>query len=169
MDINILSLQIMEALESTMTYKNILLAIDGSNVSNAAVEEIIKLTKGDHIHLRVIHVVDENMVYYGGPGFDHSLVINSIKEEGAEVLDNAVKIIEKQTSIRVEKFLLELKLFQGTIADTIVAEATSWPADLLVIGSHGRKGLSHFLLGSVAEHVVRIATMPVLIVRSSKK
>lgn len=150
-----------------MIYKNILLAIDGSNVSNAAVEEIIKLTKGEKVHLRVIHVVDENIVYYGGPGFDHALLINGLKEEGKEVLDNAVKTIEKQTSVKIEKCLLELKLFQGKIADVIVEEAKNWPADLLVIGSHGRRGLGHFFLGSVAEHVTRIATMPVLIVRSS--
>ncbi|WP_284498372.1 universal stress protein [Legionella maioricensis] len=150
-----------------MIYRNILLAIDGSNVSNAAVEEIIKLTKGEKIHLRIIHVVDENMVYYGGPGFDYALLINSLKEEGKEILDNAVKIIEKQTSIKIEKCLLERKLFKGKIADVIVEEAKKWSADLLVIGSHGRQGFGHFFLGSVAEHIVRIATMPVLIVRSS--
>ncbi|BCA96576.1 universal stress protein A [Legionella antarctica] len=152
-----------------MTYKNIMLAIDGSNVSNAAVEEINRLTKGKRIHLRVVHVVDEKMVYCGGPGFDHSLIINSLKEEGAEVLESAVKIIEKQSAIKVEKFLLELKVFRETIADMIVAEAADWPADLLVIGSHGRRGFSHFFLGSVAEQVVRNATIPVLIVRSSNE
>jgi len=49
-----------------------------------------------------------------------------------------------------------------------VEEAKEWPADLLVIGTHGRRGFSHFLLGSVAENIIRIATTPVLLVRSSE-
>jgi nucleotide-binding universal stress UspA family protein len=46
-----------------------------------------------------------------------------------------------------------------------VEAATAWPADLLVIGTHGRRGLDHLLLGSIAESVVRLAPMPVLLVR----
>ncbi|WP_045097503.1 universal stress protein [Legionella fallonii] len=148
-------------------YKNILLAVDGSNASNSAVEEVIKLIKDQNTHLRVIHVVDENMAYHGGPGFDAALIINALKEEGKEILDNAAKTIESQSSIKVEKLLLELRQSQGRIAEMIVDESKKWPTDLLVLGTHGRRGFNRFILGSVAENVIRIATTPVLLVRSS--
>lgn len=49
----------------------------------------------------------------------------------------------------------------------IAAEADAWPADLIVIGTHGRRGLSHLLLGSIAEGVARVATKPVLLIRGT--
>lgn len=150
-----------------MSYKNIMLAIDGSDVSNAAVEEVIKLAQDQEIHLRIIHVVDENFIYAGAPSIDYSLLFNALKDEGKTVLDHAAKKIESQTSIKIETCLLELKLLQGRIAEVIVEEAKEWPADLLVIGTHGRRGFSRFFLGSVAENIIRIATTPVLLVRGS--
>lgn len=150
-----------------MIYKNILLAIDRNDGSNAAVEEIIKLAKDQNVHLRVLHVVDENSVYCGGPGFDASLVMNALKEEGNEILDNVAKKIESQSSIKIEKSLRELRLLNGRVAEMIVEESKEWPADLLVIGTHGRRGFSRLFLGSVAENIIRIATTPVLLVRSS--
>lgn len=148
-----------------MMYKNILLAIDGSDVSNAAVEEVIKLTKDQDVRVRIIYVVDENNVYYGGPGFDFSLLISALKDEGRTLLDNVAKAMESRANIKVETSLLELKSLQGRIAEIIVNEAKEWPADLLVLGTHGRRGLNRLFLGSVAENIIRIATVPVLLVR----
>ena len=51
------------------------------------------------------------------------------------------------------------------LANVVVAEAARWPADLIVVGTHGRRGLSHVFLGSVAEGIVRSAPVPVLLVR----
>ena len=53
------------------------------------------------------------------------------------------------------------------ICDAINEEAKSWPADLIVIGTHGRHGFNHLLLGSVAEGVIRLAAKPVLVIRGS--
>ncbi|KTC92604.1 MULTISPECIES: universal stress protein [Legionella] len=145
-------------------YKKIMLAIDGSNVSNAAVEEIIKLTKDQNVHLRIIHVVDENVAYIG-PSFDTFLLINALKEEGKQILDDAEKKISSQTSLKVETSLIELKPLQGRVAEIIIEAAKEWSADLLVIGTHGRRGFNRLFLGSVAENTIRIAPIPVLLVR----
>ena len=51
------------------------------------------------------------------------------------------------------------------IADTVAQEAADWPADLLVVGTHGYRGFRHLMLGSVAEGVARLCTSPVLFVR----
>ena len=57
-------------------------------------------------------------------------------------------------------------LWDRRIATAIVEEAAAWGADLIVIGTHGRRGFEHLVLGSVAEGVVRRATVPVLLIRS---
>lgn len=150
-------------------YKNIMLALDGSKISDSLVEEVIKLIK-DHkgVNLRIIHVVDESFANYGGQDFDYLSLIVSCQEEGQNILAKAEKIIGSQSSVKIETSLLELKPFHKRIAEVIVEEAKEWPADLLVIGTHGRRGFSHLLLGSVAENIIRIATTPVLLVRSSE-
>jgi nucleotide-binding universal stress UspA family protein len=148
-------------------YKNIMLAIDGSKVSDSLVDELIKLTKGQDVNLRIIHVLDESFVNYGGPTFDYLSLIAHWREEGQNTLDNAAKIIAKKSSIKVETSLLELKPEQGRVAEAIAEEAKKWSADLLIIGTHGRRGFSRFFLGSVAENIIRIATTPLLLVRGS--
>ena len=61
---------------------------------------------------------------------------------------------------------LGVECFAERTADVIVEEAKAWPADLIVIGTHGRRGVNRWMLGSDAEQVVRIAPVPVLLVRS---
>ncbi|OGV48938.1 MAG: universal stress protein [Legionellales bacterium RIFCSPHIGHO2_12_FULL_42_9] len=148
-----------------MNYKNIMLALDGSEASHLALGEVIKVTKNQKANLRLIHVLDASLIYQGGPGFDYLTVINACRQEGQAIFDQAKKIISKQSSLHIDQHLIELLPFQGRIAEAIVEEAKEWPADLLVLGTHGRRGFSRFFLGSVAENVVRIATVPVLLVR----
>ncbi len=143
-----------------------MLAIDGSEVSNCAIEEIIKLSKDQDINLRIIHVVDES-IYSSGFDFDYASLLKLAIEEGQDILDKATKKIEAQSTIVVEKQLLELKQLRGRVAEIIVKEAKKWPTDLLVVGTHGRRGFSRFFLGSVADNIIRIATIPVLLIRGS--
>jgi nucleotide-binding universal stress UspA family protein len=72
-----------------------------------------------------------------------------------------------EAAIPVETRLIEIDTMGHPIPQMIAADAEAWPADLIVICTHGRKGLSRLLLGSVAEGVVRVATKPVLLIRGS--
>lgn len=150
-------------------YKNIMLALDGSKISDSVVDEVIKLSKNQITNVRIIHVVDESFIPYGRPSFDYLSFIAACREDGEKILDHASKKIAKHSSIKPETSILELKPFQGRIAEVIVEAAKEWPADLLVIGTHGRRGFSRLFMGSVAENVVRIATIPVLLVRGTAK
>lgn len=150
-----------------MNYKHILLAIDGSDASKPALQEAIRLTHNQRAALKVIFVVDESFVYHGGPGYDYLSYLAACREEGLSILNKAAEDIKQQSSIPFETALLELKPFQGRIADAIIEEACDWNADILIIGTHGRRGFNHLLMGSVAENVIRIATTPVLLVRQS--
>jgi len=64
--------------------------------------------------------------------------------------------------------LIEIKRAGDRVTDMIAKEADNWPADLIVISTHGRRGFNHLLMGSVAEGVMRIATKPVLLIRGQQ-
>ncbi len=64
-----------------------------------------------------------------------------------------------------ESLLVEMKSPQDRVSEKIIEAAKAWPADLLVIGTHGRRGVHHLFLGSVAEEVIHIAPMPILLLR----
>lgn len=151
-----------------MIYKKIILAIDGSDTSNCALQEAIKLAEDQKAKLHLIHVIEESFPFHGGIGFDYSPLIDLYKKEGQRILDLAQERIDNHSSIKAETKLIELNPFQGRIAEVIIEETKLWGGDLLIIGTHGRRGFSHLVLGSVAEHVMRIATTPVLLVRAKK-
>ena len=119
--------------------------------------------------LRIAYVVDETLISYGGAAFDYLSYTALCREEGQKILDNAEQEIQKHSSVTIEKVLLELKPLQGRIAEILVEEAKDWSADLLIIGTHGRRGFSRFFLGSVAENIMRIARMPVLLVHAAEE
>ena len=85
-------------------------------------------------------------------------------KSGWEILRKA-KAVARGAGIPVETRLIEIDTLGHRIPEMIAADAEAWPADLIVICTHGRRELSHLLLGSVAEGVVRVATKPVLLIR----
>jgi nucleotide-binding universal stress UspA family protein len=145
-------------------YKNILIAIDGSETSIQALHEAINLAADQKAKLRLMHVIDHNLLEYARINIELYPFHQAMKETGQHIL-NITKTIAKCSEIEFDSRLVEMKKKHSRIEQSIVEEAKKWPADLIVIGSHGRRGVSHFILGSVAEGVIRIATTPVLVVR----
>lgn len=149
-----------------MIYKHILVAVDGSDTSILALNEAIRLAKDQKGKLRIIHVLDEQFVddtYLENNDYEGTFA--SLRKKGQHVL-NTMTTIAQTSKIGFESKLIEMISFKGEVADKIMEEAKSWPADLIVIGTHGRHGFNHLLMGSVAEGVIRITTMPVLLIRS---
>ncbi len=148
-------------------YKQILVPVDGSDTSNRALEEAIKLAKDQQAALRLIHVVDETTVYMmvetPYPIADYLKVI---REAGQKLLSTCAVTAQK-AGIKVDTKLVGIESLAQRICDAVNEEAKRWPADLIVIGTHGRRGFNHLLLGSVAEGVIRLATKPVLIFRGT--
>ena len=145
----------------------VLLAVDGSACSDAAVQTVIDRFRPDETQVKVLHAVEWMremplcFQYAHGP------------TAGEDVVASRNKSFERAREL-VERVAAELE-FRGfhpsvTTPDAdpkhaIVEAAQEWPADLIVIGSHGRRGLDRLLLGSVAESVVRHAPCSVSIVR----
>ncbi|KTC78040.1 universal stress protein [Legionella brunensis] len=147
-----------------MIYHHIMVAVDRSNASNLALLEAIRLTKDQQAKLRIIYVIEEAIVKTTDGRVDFDTLWNAYKEEEQDIL----KIINEQvkkSSVDFETYLVELKHSKTSLAKKIAAEAHLWPADIMVLGTHGRHGVNRFRFGSVAESVVRIATMPVLLIR----
>lgn len=145
-------------------YRQILVAVDGSSVSNLALQEAIKLTKEQGAHLRIVHVVDLVTVKWVSEFADLSMIQEALRKSGVEILDRALALA-REAGIEAETKLLQIVAFDQRITEMIVKEADTWPADLIVIGTHGHRGFHHLLLGSVAEGVVHSATCPVLLIR----
>jgi nucleotide-binding universal stress UspA family protein len=157
-------------------YKQILVALDGSDTSILALNEAIKLAKDQHSALRLIHVLDPlivSMVIQQRPGRPPVEAPN-IVEYRESYKAAAQKIIAdgsataRQAGIEPDAALVVLNVHGQHIYDVIEHEAKRWRADLIVIGSHGRRGTRRLLLGSVAEGLTRVASKPVLLVRGRR-
>lgn len=150
-----------------MTYKHIMVAVDGSETSNLAMQEAIKLAKTQKSTLRIVHVIDDSFVNYGEAYIDYAALLEAKKQQGLEILKK-MDDLARHAQITFENHLIETKPFEGRIAEKLIEEARIRPTDLLVIGTHGRRGFSRLFLGSVAENVIRIATLPILLVRGGE-
>lgn len=148
-------------------YKQILVPVDGSDTSNLALKEAIKLAKEQQAALRLIHVVDETTVYMmAETPYPIADYLKMMREAGQKVLSTCA-MTAQEAGIKVDTKLVVIESLTQRICDAINEEAKRWSADLVVIGTHGRRGFNHLLLGSVAEGVIRLATKPVLICRET--
>lgn len=145
-------------------FKRILVAVDGSGTAELALQEAIKLAKELQARLRIVHVVDFVNINLGEEFPNPSEISDAMIKSGQEILRKA-ETVARGAGILVETRLLEIDTLGHRIPEMIAADAEAWPADLIVICTHGRRGLSHLFLGSVAEGVVRVATKPVLLIR----
>jgi nucleotide-binding universal stress UspA family protein len=146
-------------------YKRILVAVDGSNTSELALAEALKLAAEHRSDLLIVHVVDASMLFDGNVDFvDVVELENGLVESGRRILAKAGETAAL-AGIKADTKLLKTEHSTRRIADLIIEAADDWTAELVVVGTHGRRGISHLFLGSVAEGVVRISTLPVLLVR----
>ena len=145
-------------------YKRILVAVDGSDTSQLALQEAVNLTKESGGQLRIVHVVDDVSLDLYREVVDPGEIQKAITKSGEAILSKAQTAV-RAAGVKAETRLLEIQKLGRRVTDMIAQEADAWPADLIVIGTHGRHGFNHLLMGSVAEGVVRIATKPVLLIR----
>jgi nucleotide-binding universal stress UspA family protein len=139
----------------------ILLAIDDSSFSQAAAQSVVARPWPPDTEIRVLHVIEPPPVLLGREitGYDEA-VWKARREQAKDLVTNATEGLRK-SGLNVTTALEE-----GNPKSQIIDVANDWHADLIVLGSHGRKGLNRFLMGSVSEAVVRHAHCSVEIVRT---
>ncbi|HVB34577.1 MAG TPA: universal stress protein [Patescibacteria group bacterium] len=142
----------------------ILLAIEGSAFSAAAVDAVRWQFRPERAEIQLLHVSDP-LIYL--PLFDGGIQdvdrIERVREENLTEARNFVAQTEK--GLREAGYKVETAIEEGEPRTTIVDYAERVKADLIVLGSHGRRGLPRLLLGSVSEYVARHAGCSVEIVR----
>lgn len=142
-----------------MTFRRILVSIDSDPIAAHAAEIGADMARLAGAELAFIHVIEPALVNAADTGIQPDVFVASARETARRMIEDFRKRLPLQTAA--------LDFVQiGNAATEIVNAARDWPADLIVIGSHGRGGLKRALLGSVAEAVMRQAPCPVLVVRS---
>lgn len=141
-------------------YKKIFCPIDGSETSDRGLKEAILLAKDQHAHLCFLHVVDLSVLIMYSPIVGGEF--DTLREGGQSLLNKAVAAAQAQ-GLAAESRLAEI--MTGSPGPTIVEEAEKYGADLIVMGTHGRRGLSRVLLGSDAATVIGQARVPVLLAK----
>lgn len=144
-------------------YKLILVPLDGSATAERGLQEAISLANPLGAGLRLLHVIDAYPMYSehaSAAAFLESM--NVLRQQGLALLSKAAEQCKKQ-GVQVSSQLREG--IGERAANVIVDEATKEHCDLIVLGTHGRRGISRLLMGSDAELVLRGSSVPVLMVR----
>ena len=149
-------------------YTRILVPVDGSPTSNRGLDEAIKLAQLTGATLKLLHVID-------------LLAIAMTPEAGAALTAQMVELLteggktilaDAKTRVQAAGLEAETKLADSLavrVCDQVIDEAQRWKADLIVIGTHGRRGVGRLMIGSDAEQIVRRALVPVLLVRAPEE
>jgi len=146
-------------------YARILVGVDGSMHGDRALRHAVGLAKALGAALRIVHVVDMGWLPVAPElGLGLARIAAARRAEG-EALLAATAQVARVAGVAVEARLLETATPAQHTAAALVEEAASWPAELVVLGAHGRRGVERLLLGSTAEGVARRSTTPLLLVR----
>ena len=146
-------------------YKRILVALDGSETSMRALTASLNLARQGGGRVRLVHVVEE-LAYLGGfdpYGASSGDLVKVIRENAAKVLATG---LAAAGSAGVEADTVLYDNFGERLPEAVADAARQWNADLIVVGTHGRRGIGRVLMGSGAEQIIRLSPVPVLVIRS---
>lgn len=146
-------------------YQRILVAIDGSETSEHAFASALQLAHDNGAQLQPLYVIDNPLMPYDASGYDPTILRDACMQEGQRLLADALARM-KHENVAGEPRIVDVAPIGEDIAERIRISADEFNADLLVLGTHGRRGFKRMVLGSVAERVVRSAHLPVLLVPS---
>lgn len=142
-------------------YKRILVPIDGSDTAARGLDEAVRLARHHGGTLRLTHVVNE-LIVADAATVNLAPFVDTLVKGGRVLLDEAAALAQR-AGVEVQTVLLEA--VSGQAGPAIVQQAKYWRADLIVMGTHGRRGIRRLVIGSDAEYVLRRTPVPVLLVR----
>ena len=146
-------------------YQRILVPIDGSGTARRGLEEALALAKTLKSAIRLIHVVTPLPALY--PPLSAAAaqeLFDQLRSSGESILHDAL------TAVRAAGVAVDSRLIDALGAEAgerIIEQAAAWPAELIVCGTHGRRGVRRLLVGSDAEYILRHSSVPVLMVRAA--
>jgi nucleotide-binding universal stress UspA family protein len=141
-------------------FKRILVPVDGSDTSTKALVAALQLARESGGAVRLVHALDE-LAYVSAYEYSADLV-RLAREQAEKVLQDGLEVA-KSSGVPADIRLMEAP--GQRLGDLVADAALGWEADLVVVGTHGRRGMGRVLLGSGAEQVVRSSPVPVLTIR----
>ncbi|WP_168929145.1 universal stress protein [Crenobacter intestini] len=149
-------------------YQNIVIALDGSHNATLALNEAIELAKVTGARMIPVHVASLRDISVEGVGMLGSHDLHTLAQtRGRDILAEAESEIRKAGLDKVETVIVESWDGGKEMARMLIDVARERGADLIVLGTHGRAGLMNLLMGSFAETLLKVATLPLLIVRNT--
>ncbi len=147
-------------------YSRILVPVDGSAPAECGLREAIRLATATHSTLVVLHVVNDFPILLDPIATaDYNSVIEALRRAGEEIVAKATKTVT-DAGLACESAIVDA--LSGSASSTIVEQVAARQCDLVVMGTHGRRGMKRLALGSDAEVVVRHSSVPVLLVKASE-
>jgi len=145
-----------------MSYRRILVPVDDSPVSRLGLKAALQMARDSGAKVRLLHVVEEFGAFMTpDTGASIGPVLDSLRAAGKRTL---ARIERRARAAGIKPSTALVENFGGRVADTIIDEVKRWRPDLVVMGTHGRRGVKRMLLGSDAELVIRYSKVPVLLV-----
>lgn len=149
-------------------FKHILVPVDGSEPSNNALATAISLAKHNGARIRLVHVVDQTTYLMGidPSGVSAGQLFSALREGAMRILEEGTAAVES-AGLAADHLLIDRS--GSRLGDAVADAAVQWGADLIVVGTHGRRGPSRLLLGSGAEQIIRLAPVHVLVAPARAK
>jgi len=145
-------------------YQRILVPVDGSATASRGLAEAIALAKTLKAGIRLIHIVIGVPTLYpplSAPAVQ--TLLDLLRSSGESILHEATRTV-RAAGVTVDSRMVEA--FGAEAGERIIEQASAWPADLIVCGTHGRRGVRRILMGSDAEYILRHSSVPVLMIRA---
>ncbi|OZI18860.1 hypothetical protein CAL26_14335 [Bordetella genomosp. 9] len=144
-------------------YRHILVAVDGSVTSERALDHAISLARVEDARILAVYIVEYPSSMYSSAFIDVEPFHDAMVEEARSVLDVAQAKF-RDAGVKGAVKMVDAGVLSGTIAEQLADAAAEAGADLVVMGTHGRRGFQRLMLGSVAESFVRLSACPVMLV-----
>ncbi|MFX1765438.1 universal stress protein [Paraburkholderia sp. A1RI-2L] len=144
-------------------YERILAPIEGSATSQSAFKFALSIARGSGAELIPLFVVEVPISAYEMPGGNPMHVHEALLKEGQRLKDEALAAMQFN-GVRGNPRVVEVDAPGGSVPERILDVARATHCDLVVMGTHGRRGVKRLMLGSVAERFVRMSSCPVLLI-----
>lgn len=146
-------------------YKNIMLAVDNSASSRRATEEAVRMAALAEAMVHAVYVVDKSALFNYGGYYDPEALLEAMRSDGKKALERAHETLAAGDT-RSEEEIIETESLADHVENALQRYALRCGANLVVMGTHGRRGVQRLVLGSVAERFLRFSSCPVMLVRA---
>ncbi len=147
-------------------YQRILVPVDGSETATKAMITALQMARDSGGQVHLVHVVEGMTPLAADPyGAYSGEVIEIMRQSGSKILEDALEVA-KAAGVPADTELFDN--FGERLAEVVADAASRFKADLIVVGTHGRRGLGRMMLGSGAEQIIRLAPVPVLVIRHNE-